>query len=118
MLLHVRQDMGVGVERQADAAMPEHFTHDFDMDALAQQECGRCMPKVMKPAVWQSGFSEQGSKRPIQQIASVYWFANFVGEHQVKVMPDRAKLEPFSGLAAPMSSEGFYSAWGEGDTAS
>jgi hypothetical protein len=48
-VLHVGQDVGVGVNRLGDRGVPEHLLHNFGMRPLGEQERGEGVAEVVEP---------------------------------------------------------------------
>ena len=55
--LHGRQDMGLGVKRDADGGVTEALGDDLGVDALTEEHCGVDMPWVEGDALSLSGSS-------------------------------------------------------------
>jgi len=48
----IRQEMAVGVERELDRRMPEHFLHHFGMLARSQENRREAVTEIMRPDAW------------------------------------------------------------------
>ena len=53
ILLHARQDMRIGVERDADVRMAQSLTYDLWVNSLAKKLRSVCMPEVMEAEMLQ-----------------------------------------------------------------
>ncbi len=67
-LLHLREDMAVGIERQTDARVSEHLTHDLGMDPSFQCQGRPSVPKIVKPDARLTGFTRSCSERSGHQL--------------------------------------------------
>ena len=102
LLLHIGDDVGVGIQRQPDAAMPQEFTDDFGVDALLQEQRRSRMPQVVKADMRQACFVEEWPEGPAQEIARFHGLADLVCKDEVVIFPDLPQTEPLCGLPTAM----------------
>src|SRR5215207_10642821 len=71
LLLHVREDVGVGVHGNGCRGVSEHLLDDLGMDSLTQEQGCTSVPEVMEPrCVRKSSLEEQGFPGAIVQVVN------------------------------------------------
>jgi hypothetical protein len=79
-VLHVGEHVGVGVQGDGYAGMPQHLGDNLRVDVLREQQRGARMPKIVKAYLGQARPLEQGLEEMSGDVAQIKRLTYLRGE--------------------------------------
>ena len=116
LLLHVGQDVGVGVHCLPYVGVPEHLLDYAGVDVGLEHERGCGVPEGVEAHVRKACVPEQGLEAPVQG-ARYYHAAREVGEDEPLILKQGAQGEALFGLPLAVALQSIDCQTGQPDAA-
>jgi hypothetical protein len=107
-LLHVGEDVGIGVHRLGDVRVAEHLLNYLRVDVLRQEERGARVAEVVEPYPRESGAFQKRIEGSVYQVSHVERTAREGGENEVSFQPKRPQAQLLLILRRPVTLEGVH----------
>ena len=106
LLLHVREQVRVDVQGDADGGVSEHLGDDLGVDVLREQQRGAGMAEVVKANLWQPRVLQERLEGAVAEVRGVYDGLGLGGEDQASRLLERSQLLHLPELAGEVGLEG------------
>ena len=99
VLLHVRQYVRIGVQRELYARMPEHLRNDLRMHPRREDKCRACMPQIAKAdGLRQACLFQKRLEVPVPKTIVLQGLSVPGSEHQIEILILDSRPEPLGCL--------------------
>ena len=107
-VLHVRQDVGVGVHRLRYGGVPEHLLDYLGIRAFTEKDRGAGVPEVVEPYPGEPGSLQERPEGAVGEVAHVHGRPDGRSENEVILPPEGAGGESLLQLALTVILKGGY----------
>lgn len=105
LVAHARQNVTVGIHRQADPRVAEHLLDQLRVHVRGQQRCGDGMAEVVKPNCGQAALAQLGRKTWRTRITGLNRCTVPGREDEAEVLPGRSRFQPLFGVVGLVGLE-------------